>query len=46
MAMAFLCGRNEPRALELASHWRWLTAEPTRQPDPALGPAAAPYRLS
>src|SRR5579859_46709 len=31
MAMAFLCGRDDPRALKLAQHWRWLTPAPACQ---------------
>ena len=45
-AMAFLCGRKEPRALKLASRWRWLTPASARQPDPRIGPTSAPYRPS
>ncbi len=46
MAMAFLCGRNDPRALKLASRWKLLTPAPARQLDPRIGPTSAHYRLS
>jgi hypothetical protein len=46
LAMAFLCGRNEPRALELAQHWRLLSHAPARQPDPQFTQTSAPFRLS
>lgn len=45
MAMAFLCGRKEPRALMLASQWRWLTSAPAGQPDSRIGTTSARYRL-
>jgi hypothetical protein len=46
LAMAFLCGRREPRALSLARHWRLLTPEPAQLPDPRIEPNSAPYRFS
>jgi hypothetical protein len=46
MAMAFLCGRNDPRAIKLARHWRLLSDAPTRQADPQFVPTSAPYHLS
>jgi len=46
LAMAFLCGRNDPRALKLASHWRLLAPATARRPDPQIGTASAPYGLS
>lgn len=46
LAMAFLCGRNDPRALKLASHWRLLAHVPARQPDPQIGAASTPYGFS
>lgn len=42
MAMAFLCGRKEPRALKLASRWRLLTPPVARQPDPRIGATSTP----
>ena len=46
LALAFLCGRGDPRALKLASHWRLVSHEPARQSDAQIGPTSAPYRLS
>lgn len=46
LALAFLCGRNDPRALKLASRWRLLAPATARQPDPPIGTASAPYGLS
>ncbi len=45
MAMAFLCGRNEPRALKLASRWQPLAAAPARQSEMQIRATSAPLRL-
>ena len=46
MAMAFLCGRKEPRALKLASRWRLLAPASARHLDPRIGATSAPYHPS
>ncbi|HXP73333.1 MAG TPA: hypothetical protein VN823_04245 [Stellaceae bacterium] len=46
LALAFLCGRGDPRALKLASHWRLVSHAPARQSDAQIGPTSAPYRFS
>ena len=45
MAMAFLCGRDDPRALKLASRWRWLAPAPARLSEVQIGATSAPLRL-
>jgi hypothetical protein len=46
LALAFLCGRSDPRALKLASQWRFMAGAALRPSDSRINPTSAPYRLS
>ncbi len=46
LALAFLCGRSDPRALKIAGHWHLTAETPMAHGDNARIGAAAPYRLS